>query len=66
MTIKTKKVSAKKINNVTVGGVYYRNDKKRYVARFTHNGKRINVGSFVSENKAKSALNQARRAAMTA
>lgn len=47
-------------NRVSVGGVYYRVDKNRYVARFTLNGERINVGSFISERKAWQALKQAR------
>lgn len=65
MTIKSKVSVAKKINRVTEGGVHYRNDKKRYIARFTHNGKRINVGSFLTERKAKTALSLARRTAMS-
>lgn len=58
----TKTVTNSKIinNRVSIGGVYYRSDKNRYVARFTLNGKRINVGSFMSERKAKQALNTAR------
>ena len=56
-----KTVSKTKIvNRVSAGGVYYRTDKDRYIARFTLNGKRINVGSFASERKARLALNAAR------
>ena len=59
---KTKTVTKSKIvnNRVSKGGIYYRTDKNRYIARFTLNGKRINVGSFMSERKAKQALNTAR------
>jgi hypothetical protein len=62
---KSKKTIKAKINRVSLGGVYYRNDKKRYVARFTHNGNRVNVGSFLTERKAKTALSLARRTAMS-
>jgi hypothetical protein len=47
-------------NRVSNGGIYFRQDKSRYIARFTLNGKRINVGSFMTERKAKQALNAAR------
>ena len=59
---KTKIVTKTKTaaNRVTEGGVYYRTDKNRYIARFTWNGKRITVGSFMSERKAKIALKEAR------
>ncbi len=54
-------IKSKTVNNrVTIGGVYFRTDKNRYVARFTLNGKRINVGSFMSERKARQALKEAR------
>lgn len=59
---KIKTVTKSKIvnNRVSTGGVYYRTDKNRYIARFTLNGKRVTVGSFMSERKAKQALNAAR------
>jgi hypothetical protein len=47
-------------NSVSVGGVYFDNAKNKYVARFTLNGVRKNVGSFNSERSAKSALKAAR------
>lgn len=47
-------------NNITEGGIYYSTDKNRYIARFTANGKRIVVGSFMTERKAKTALKEAR------
>lgn len=61
-----KAVSVANANVVTAGGINYRSDKNKYIARFTHNGKRITVGSFATEGKAKHALNLARRTAMSA
>lgn len=61
-----KAVSVANANVVTAGGINYRGDKNKYIARFTHNGKRITVGSFATEGKAKHALNLARRTAMSA
>lgn len=58
--VKSGTKTIKTANRVSVGGVYYRFDKNRYVARFTLNGERINVGSFLSERKAWLALKQAR------
>jgi hypothetical protein len=66
MATKSKKVIAKQPARVSAGGVYFRKDKKRYVARFTLNGKRVNVGSFISQRSAVTALNSARRTAMSA
>ena len=47
-------------NRVSRGGVYFNTEKNQYIARFTLNGTRIIVGSFMSERKAKQALNVAR------
>jgi hypothetical protein len=58
--VKSGTKTVKTMNRVSEGGVYYRLDKNRFVARFTLNGERINVGSFLSERKAWQALKQAR------
>lgn len=55
-----KTVTKNNKNRVSIGGIYFRTDKNRYIARFTLNGERITVGSFMSERKAKQALNAAR------
>jgi hypothetical protein len=60
MTKTNKSVTKYNKNRVSIGGVYFRTDKNRYIARFTLNGERITVGSFMSERKAKQALNAAR------
>lgn len=62
---KKKAVVIAKSNRVSIGGVYYRGDKNRFIARFTLNGKRVTVGSFLNKSNAVTALNAARRLAMT-
>jgi heat shock protein HslJ len=56
----TRKKTNTTYNNISEGGVYYSTDKNRYIARFTADGKRITVGSFMTERKAKIALKEAR------
>lgn len=41
---------------VSQGGVSFRTDKGKWTARFTLDGKRVTVGSFNTERKAKQAL----------